>query len=63
MTPQYKRERIHQLMKNMDKSIAQFLLIIQQEGQDPVEAAYDLFKLLKGIARETLISAVRIAQT
>lgn len=60
-TPQYKRQRIHQLMKNMDKDIAHFLSVTEQEGQDPQLVAYDLFKLLKGVARETLISAVKTA--
>lgn len=59
ITPHHKHQRIYELMKAMDKAVAHFLLQGQQEGQDPIAVSYELFKLLKGIARETLISAVR----
>ncbi len=61
ITPHYKYKRMHQLLKSMDKNIEHFLNRAEQEGQDPLEVAYELFKLLKGIARETLISAVKAA--
>lgn len=60
-TPQYKQQRIYQLIKNMDHDLAHFLDVAQQQEQDPLQIAYDLFKLLKGIAKETLISAVKTA--
>lgn len=60
-TPHHKQQRIYELMKAMDKDIAHFLMQGQQEGQDPIAVSYELFKLLKGIARETLISALRSA--
>src|SRR4030043_711809 len=48
-------------MKAMDKNIEQFIVCTQQEGQDPLPVSYGLFKLLKGNAKETLISAVKEA--
>jgi transposase len=63
ISPNFKHQRIYQLMKAMDKNIEQFILCTQQEGQDPLAVAYGLFKLLKGNAKETLISAVKEALT
>lgn len=60
-TPHFKEQRIYQLMQAMDQSIEQFLKYAEQEGQDPVAIAYGLFKLLKGTAKETVISAVKEA--
>jgi transposase len=61
ITPHFKQQRIYQLMKAMHHSIEQFLKYAEDEGQDPVAVAYGLFKLLKGTAKETLISAVKEA--
>jgi len=63
ITPNFKHQRIYQLMRAMDKNIEQFIVCNQQEGQDPLAVAYGLFKLLKGNAKETLISAVKEALT
>jgi transposase len=60
-TPHFKYQRILQLLKSMDKHVEHFIKQAEQEGQDPLSVAYELFKLLKGIARETLISAVKAA--
>lgn len=60
-TPHFKEQRIYQLMKAMDQSIEQFLNYAEQEGQKPLSVAYGLFKLLKGTAKETVISAVKEA--
>jgi len=60
-TPHFKEQRIYQLMKAMDQSIEQFLKYAEQEGQKPLSVAYGLFKLLKGSAKETVISAVKEA--
>ncbi|MDA8171744.1 MAG: IS21 family transposase [Nitrospiraceae bacterium] len=60
-TPHFKNQRIYQLMKGMDASIERFLAGAEQEGQAPLAVAYELFKLLKGISKGTLISAVREA--
>ena len=61
ITPHFKCQRMYQLLKSMDKNVEHFLKRAEQEGQDPLEISYELFKLLKGIARETLISAVKTA--
>ena len=55
-TPNFKYQRIYRLMKGMDKSLERFL---DHAPGDPLDNAYELFKLLKGISKETLISAVR----
>lgn len=54
-----KRERIYALIKNMTPEMERFLARTQQGGDDPYQAAYQLFKLLKSTARSTLLSAVR----
>ncbi len=61
ITPHFKHQRIYQLMKAMHQSIEQFLKYAEDEGQDPVAVAYGLFKLLRGSAKETIISAVKEA--
>lgn len=61
VTPQFKQKRIYQLMKNMDKSMEKFISTAESEGQDPADVAYTLFKILKGISKETLLSAIRQA--
>lgn len=60
-TPQFKQQRIHQLMKTLHQSLEQFLKYAEDEGQDPMVVAYGLFKLLRGTAKETVISAVKEA--
>ncbi len=61
MTPNFKYQRICQLMTRMDKEVALFLKRAEGEGEDPMTAAYELFKLLKGMSKHTLLSAVREA--
>ena len=61
ITPNFKYQRICQLMTKMDDALALFLKRAQEEGEDPTEAAYALFKLLKGVSKHTLLSAVREA--
>jgi len=61
MTPQFKSQRIYQLMDQMDPALHHFLQEAAQEGQNPMEIAYDLFKLLKPISKTMLLSAVREA--
>jgi len=63
ITPNFKYQRIYQLMKGMDKEIKHFLKSAEQEGQDTVAVSYDLFILLKNVAKETLISAVKMANS
>lgn len=61
ISPQYKLQRINQLMMAMDQSLALFIRNAEADGQDPLKVSYELFRLLKGIARETLVSAVKSA--
>jgi transposase len=63
ITPHFKYQRILQLMTGMDKAIALFLKRAELEGDDLLEAAYGLFKLLKIASKPTLLSAVRQANT
>ncbi len=63
ITPHFKYQRMYQLLKSMDQNVEHFLKCVEQEGQDPLEVSYELFKLLKGIAKETLISAVKSANS
>lgn len=60
-TPAFKRERILQLMCRMDKAIEAFVQKAGAEGEEPATVACELFRLLKGRARESLVSAVREA--
>ena len=62
-TPRYKFQRIYQLMKGLGPEVAVFLENAQAEGEDPVQAAYVMFRLLRGISKETLLSAVREANS
>lgn len=61
VTPHYKYQRIERLIRSMNPAIDQFLQHAAKEGQDVLQVAYELFKLLKGVAKDTLISAVRTA--
>jgi hypothetical protein len=45
----------------MDKSMEKFISAAESEGQDPADVAYTLFKILRGISKETLLSAIRQA--
>jgi hypothetical protein len=60
-TPQFKAKRIYQLMDQMEPALHQFLHEVQQQGQDPMAIAYDLFKLLKQVSKAMLLSAIREA--
>ena len=61
MTPQFKAKRIYELMDQMDPALHHFLQEGQQEAQDPLAMAYDLFKLLRQVSTAMLLSAVREA--
>jgi len=45
----------------MDPALHHFLQEVQQEDQDPMTIAYDLFRLLKHVSKAMLLSAVREA--
>lgn len=60
-TPNFKYQRIYQLMKGLDSSVEYFLRFAEDEGEDTLSVSYELFKLLKGISKETFLSAIREA--
>lgn len=61
ITPNYKYQRIYQLMSNMDRCVRQFLSAAEQDGQETVAVAYELFKLIKQVSKGMLLSAIREA--
>jgi transposase len=61
MTPQFKSQRIFQLMDQMDPALHHFLQEAGQEGQNSPDMAYEFFKLLKHVSKAMLLSAVREA--
>ena len=62
-SPRAKFQRIFELMAGLDPEIKLFLQNAQAEGEDPVQAAYVMFRLLRGISKDTLLSAVREANS
>jgi transcriptional regulator with XRE-family HTH domain len=64
-SPRTKFQRIYELMAGLgpEPEIKRFLENAQAEGKDAVQAAYVMFRLLRGIAKETLLSAVREANS
>lgn len=60
-TPNFKFQRIYELMKKMNRSVEEFLRGAEEEGQDPVKLAYELFNLLRAGSKATLLSALREA--
>jgi hypothetical protein len=62
-SPRAKFQRIFELMAGLGPEIKLFLQNGQAEGEDPVQAAYVMFRLLRGISKDTLLSAVREANS
>jgi transposase len=60
-TPHGKHERIYHLMRRMGNEVDRFLAGAESEGEDPLQAAYGLFRLLRSSSKEMLLSAVREA--
>jgi len=48
-------------MKNMDRSMEKFIGTAESEGLDPLDVAYELFKILRIVSKEMLLSAIRQA--
>ena len=61
ITPHFKAKRIYQLMSRMDRSVTSFLSEAEAEGQDPIEVAHELFKLLIQTSKAVFLSALREA--
>jgi hypothetical protein len=62
-SPRTKFQRIYDLMAGLGPEIRFFLEHAQAEGEDAVQAAYVLFRHLRTISKETLLSAVREANS
>lgn len=60
-TPNFKRKRIYELMRKMNRTVEDFLRGAEEEGQDPVQLAYELFQILRAGSKATLLSALREA--
>lgn len=54
-----KRDRIFNVIQNLDSSLSDFFYHNEKVGEDPLASAYHIFKLLKLHARQTILSAVR----
>lgn len=61
VTPQFKEKRIYQLMKNIDRAMEKFIATAESEGSDGMDVAYELFKILRVVSKEMLVSAIRQA--
>ena len=57
-SPRTKFQRIYELVAGLGPEIRSFLENARAEGEDPVQAAYVMFRHLRGISKETLLSAV-----
>jgi len=62
-SPRTKFQRIYELVAGLGPEIKTFLENARAEGEDPVQAAYVMFRHLRGISKETLLSAVREANS
>ena len=60
-SPRSKFQRIYELMGGLGPEVRSFLESVGAEGEDAVQVAYVLFRLLRDCAKETLLSAVREA--
>ena len=61
ITPHFKAKRIYQLMNRMDTNVSSFLQEAEAQGQDPMEVARELFKLLTQSSKAVFLSALREA--
>jgi transposase len=60
-TPHFKRQRIYQLLTGMDPKVAHFLKQAEEEGQEPYQTGYELFRILLTTSKTTFLAAVREA--
>ena len=61
VTPNFKYQRIYQLMSGMDPAVRNFISAAEEDGQDPVTVAYELFLLLRQVSKGMLLSTIREA--
>jgi len=62
-SPRAKFQRIYELVAGLGPETKTFLENARAEGEDAVQAAYVMFRLLRRISKETLLSAVREANS
>lgn len=62
-SPRTKFQRIYELVAGLGPESKTFLENARAEGEDAVQAAYVMFRLLRRISKETLLSAVREANS
>lgn len=62
-SPRSKFQRIYELIAGLGPEVRTFLEAARAEGEDAIQAAYVMFRLLRGLSRETLLSAVREANS
>jgi transposase len=60
-TPHFKRQRIYQLLTGMDSKVAHFLKQAEEEGQEPYQIGYELFRILLTTSKTIFLAAVREA--
>lgn len=60
-TPRFKHKRITELIKKLDPCIDTFLTKAKENGEDEIQYAYQLFKLLKLYSRNTVIDCIHKA--
>jgi transposase len=60
-TPHFKRQRIYQLLTTMNPQVTHFLKQAEEEGQDPYQTGYELFRILLTSSKTTFLAAVREA--
>lgn len=60
-SPNFKLQRIYDLMIKMDCSVREFLRGAEAEGEDPIKLSYELFKILRAGSKATFLSALREA--
>ena len=60
-TPHFKRQRIYQLLTAMDPKVAHFLKQAEEEGQEPYQIGYELFRILLTTSKTIFLAAVREA--
>jgi transposase len=60
-TPHFKMQRIYQLLTAMDPKVAHFLKQAEEEGQEPDQIGYELFRILLTTSKTIFLAAVREA--
>lgn len=62
-TPHFKLQRIYQLLTHLDPCVTRFLQEAESGGQDPMQAAHQLFQLLIQTSKARFLSVIREANS